>query len=724
MTITQYVVAQNADNDSLSWGDQQLDEVQVTSRKVNIKRLSGAQMGFEMGKEELFRAACCNLGESFQNNPSVDVNYSDATTGAKQIRLLGLSGTYVQMLSENQPDFLGAAKPFSLSYVPGPWMKSISVSKGASTVKNGFDGIAGQINVQYLQPEDPEGLTVNIYGDNDSRIEANADANVHIAPKLATEILAHYDENWGGHDDNGDTFMDKPNVRQFNLQNRWYYANSHYIFHGGIGGLKEDRTFGQTAHHTHAENLWTGKINTERWEAYMKHAFILNKERGSNIALMANYAVHNQDNRYGNRMYDIRQRDLTAQLMYETNRGEFSNWSFGTSYEGHWYDVDHLFSSDDLRTESDHIRQRDLTAQLMYETNRGEFSNWSFGTSYEGHWYDVEHLFSADDLRTESDRQRGYLTSSSNYGALGIYGQYTLNLHNRFVAMLGLRGDLTTHNVTENAIILTPRMHLKYQFNDHIQARLSAGKGYRLMEMFWAENTYLLAMGRKIQESISQRESAWNFGGSLGFDIPLWGKNLKINAEYFYTTFGNQVVIDYDSDANKLLIYDLNSWNNGDGKSFSHVLQVDVTYEPLAGLSTTLAFRRNIVKTTYGGILRDKALSSKYKGLLTASYKPGLGLWQFDGSLQLNGPARLPKSALSDGTAYSSVYPQLSLQVTRWFRHFSVYLGGENLTDYRQKNAVIGWDNPFSTDFDATQVWAPVHGRMLYVGVRINLGKM
>lgn len=674
LASAQYAVAQNADNDSLSWGEQQLDEVQVKSKKITIKRLSGAQMGFEMGKDELFRAACCNLGESFQNNPSVDVNYSDATTGAKQIKLLGLSGTYVQMLSENQPDFLGAAKPFSLSYVPGPWMKSISVSKGASSVKNGYDGIAGQINVQYLQPEDPEGLTINLYGDNDSRIEANADANVHIAPKLATEILAHYDENWGGHDDNGDTFMDKPNVRQFNLQNRWYYATNKYIFHGGIGGLKEDRTFGQTAHHTHLDKLWTGKVNTERWEAYMKHAFILNKEQGSNIALMANYAVHNQDNSYGDRMYDIRQRDLTAQLMYETNRGEFSNWSFGTSYEGHWYDVDQLFS--------------------------------------------------ADDLLTESDRQKGYLSTSSNPGSLGIYGQYTFNLHNRFVAMFGIRGDLTTHSATENAVIITPRMHLKYQFNDYIQARLSAGKGYRLTDMFWAENTYLLAMGRKIGYSVTDRESAWNFGGSLGIDVPLWGKNMKINAEYFYTTFGNQAVIDYDTNVNELLVYDLNSKNNGDGKSFSHVLQVDVTYEPLAGLSTTLAFRRNIVKTTYGGILMDKVLSSKYKGLLTASYKPGLGLWQFDGSLQLNGPARLPKSSLSDGTEYSHVYPQLSLQVTRWFRHFSVYVGGENLTNYRQKNAVIGWDNPFSTDFDATQVWAPVHGRMLYAGIRVNVGKM
>lgn len=668
------VSAQSADNDSLSWGEQQLDGVEVKSRKVNIKRLSGAQMGFEMGKEELFRAACCNLGESFQNNPSVDVNYSDATTGAKQIKLLGLSGTYVQMLSENQPDFFGAAKPFSLGYVPGPWMKSISVSKGASTVKNGFDGITGQINVQYLQPEDEQGLTVNLYGDNDSRFEANADANVHFSPKFATEILAHYDENWGGHDDNGDTFMDKPNVRQFNLQNRWYYANSHYIFHGGIGGIKENRTFGQTQHHADISNLWTGKVNTERLEAYMKHAFILNKEHGANIAWMSNYTIHNQDNLYGNKMYDIRQRDFTTQLMYETNASDISNWSFGTSFEGHWFDVDHLFST--------------------------------------------------DDLRTESDRQKGYLSTNNSAGALGFYGQYTLNLHNRLVAMFGMRADLTTHCVTEKAWIVTPRMHLKYQINDNIQARISAGKGYRLNDMFWAENTYLLAMGRKISYSLTYRESAWNFGGSLGFDVPLWGKNLKINAEYFYTTFGNQSVIDYDTKEDELLVYDLKSMSNGEGKSYSHVLQLDATYEPLPGLSTTLAFRRNIVKTTYRGILMDKALSSKYKGLFSFSYKPGLGLWQFDGSLQLNGPVRLPKSIISDGMQYSLVYPQLSLQVTRWFRHFSVYVGGENLTNYKQKNAVIGWEDPYSTSFDATQVWAPVHGRMLYAGIRVNVGKM
>ncbi len=659
-----HVHGENCNHDSLEMEEHDLEGV-VIHRKAHIKRLSGAQMGFGMNKEELFRAACCNLGEAFQNNPSVDVNYSDAATGAKQIKLLGLSGTYVQMLSETQPSFFGAAKPFALGYIPGPWMKGISVSKGASSVRHGYDGITGQINVQYLDPHDPEGVRINLFGDDHSRFETNVDANIHLGGDWSTEVLAHYDENWGSHDDNGDSFMDKPNVRQFNFQNRWLYHGHHYIFHGGISGLKEDRAFGQTGNTENPNGLWRGDIDAERYEAYMRHAFVLDHEHGSNIALMANFAIHNQDNIYGNRYYNIDERDLTVQLVYETNITDMHSISTGAGYEGHWTEADYLINK---------------SARMV----NGE---------------------------------------KMNYGTAGAYGQYTFNWQNRLVAMAGLRADVETHESANNSVFVTPRVHVKYQINDWMQVRASAGKGYRLINSFWSENSNLLAMGREINVSLTDREEAWNFGGTLGFDIPLWGKNLKINAEYFYTNFLNQIVVDYDTNPDRLLVYNLKADPSGKGKSYSHVLQLDATYEPLQGLETTIAFRRNIVKTTYGGELMDKALSSKYKGLFSFNYKPGKGKWQFDGSLQLNGPARLPKSFASDGTEYSSVYPQVSAQVTRWFPKFSIYVGGENLTNYKQKNPILGADDPFGNQFDATQVWAPVHGRMLYAGVRLNLGK-
>ena len=90
----------------------ELSEVQIVSRKLSTLKLRSSVMNEEIvTSDELCRAACCNLGESFVTNPSVDVSYSDAATGAKQIKLLGLSGTYVQMLTENIPNYRGAASP-------------------------------------------------------------------------------------------------------------------------------------------------------------------------------------------------------------------------------------------------------------------------------------------------------------------------------------------------------------------------------------------------------------------------------------------------------------------------------------------------------------------------------------------------------------------------------------------------------------------------------------
>ena len=188
---------------------QSIGEVTVTTRRPGMSRVAGAENTMRINKAELFKAACCNLGESFTTNPSVDVNYSDAATGAKQIKLLGLSGTYVQMLAENLPDWRGAALPFALSYVPGPWMKSIQVSKGASSVRNGYEGITGQIDVEYLKPEDEQGVTLNLYGNSDGRIEANADGNLHLTPRLNANVLAHYEDYLVDMDHNHDHFLDQ-----------------------------------------------------------------------------------------------------------------------------------------------------------------------------------------------------------------------------------------------------------------------------------------------------------------------------------------------------------------------------------------------------------------------------------------------------------------------------------------------------------------------------------
>ena len=631
---------------------QNLSNVTITSRRSGTKRVGGPANAVLIGREELFKAACCNLGESFTTNPSVDVNYSDAATGAKQIKLLGLSGTYVQMLTENLPNFRGAAAPYALDYVPGPWMKSIQVSKGSSSVRNGYESITGQIDIEYLKPDDDQGLTVNLFGNTMGRMEANADANVHLDSHLSSEILAHYQNEWSHHDQNNDGFQDQPNVRQWNLQNRWKWKGDHYLFHAGIGLVKEKREGGQTEHtingNLHAPSLPLYKIGveTDRYEGYMKHAFILNPEHGTNIALMGNASIHQMDANYGNKQYSVNEKTAYAQLLFETNVTEEHNLSAGLS---------------------------------------------------------LNH---------------DYLKNEGSETTPGAYVQYTYNLNSKITAMAGIRADHSNHYGT----FVTPRFHLKLTPNEIVSLRLSAGKGYRTVHAL-AENNNLLASGRQLVIDDLEQEAAWNYGASSSMYIPLFGKTLKLNVEYYHTRFSRQAVIDYDTNPSQIHITNLN------GKSYSNTLQVDATYPVISGLELTAAWRLNDVKCTYGGKLMEKPLTSRYKGLLTASYKTPLGLWQFDATLQLNGGGRMPTAYTNtDGTpswdSRFQAYEQVSAQITRWFRHFSIYIGGENLTGFRQKQTIINAESPWSDTFDPTLVWGPVQGAMFYAGIRINMGRL
>lgn len=634
--------------------DQTLHEVQVVSRKSGMMRMKGAMNGQIISQDELFKAACCNLGESFTTNPSVDVSYNDAATGAKQIKLLGLSGKYVQMLTENLPNFRGAAIPYSLGYVPGTWMKSIQVSKGNASVKNGYEAMTGQINVEYLKPEDDENVHINLYGNTMSRIEANADGNVHIAKGLSTEILGHYEDNLKEHDSNKDGFMDDPQTRQFNLQNRWYGKTGNYIFHGGLSLLDEKRESGQTNHEGvldhQTDPLYRIDLNTHRYEGYMKHAFILDPSHGTNIAWMSSASMHEMDATYGRKAYDVNEKNVYSQLMFETNFTHEHNLALGASFN------------------HDYVGQTYLGQRLNEKEN-----------------------------------------------VIGGYAQYTYNLHERLVAMAGIRVD----HSSEYGTFVTPRFHVKWQVNDLWSLRASAGKGYRTVHAL-AENNYLMASGRQLVIDKLDQENAWNYGLSTALNIPLGRQTLKLNAEYYYTRFGNQAVIDYDTDPTQIHISNLH------GKSYSHTFQIDATYDLFRGMTMTAAYRYNDVKTTYGGELMHQPLTNRYKGLLTASYKTPLGLWLFDATFALNGGGRLPKAyTTADGTpSWKESYPaygQLNAQITRNFRHFSVYVGGENLTGYKQKNPIIDTAHPWSSTFDPTLVWGPMQGARGYIGIRYNL---
>ena len=648
--VSQQVVAQT---DSVA-STHELKEVvvKVTNGMKSKRRVDNTDI---IGQGQLIRAACCNLGESFTANPSVDVSYSDAATGARQIKLLGLSGTYVQMLTENIPNLRGASLPYSLGYVPGPWMQSIQVSKGASSVKNGYESTTGQINIEFLKPQGTDGIRANIYQDSELKTEVNLDGSTHLNNRLSTATLLHFEYRQMDHDGNGDGFMDMPKLRQYNIMHRWAYVSPRWISQLLVRGLHDDRKGGQSLKHANpasSEPLYTTSVKTNRYEMQWKNGFTLDADHNTSIALMLHGSWHDGDNRFGLTQYDVTQKNGYAQLMFETDITEHHNISVGAS-------VNH-----------DYYNER----------------------------------FNAQETLQQGKRQVTKETTP------GIYAQYTYKWGEKLTVMPGVRWD---HSNLYGSFF-TPRLHIKYAPSDMITLRTSVGKGYRSPHAL-AENVSLLASGREVfVDSNLKQEEAWNMGVSAGMNIPLFGKNLELNAEYYYTDFKHQMIVNFDGAKGEHTL----SFENLDGKSYSHTFQVDATYPLFSGMSATAAFRLNDVKSAYDGVLRQKPLTSRYKGLVTLSYKTPLELWQFDVTGQLNGGGEL-----YDQSHYPA-YFQLQAQVTREFHHFSIYIGGENLTNYKIDQPVLHAHQPWTAAFDATQVWGPVTGAMAYVGVRFKLEKL
>lgn len=641
--------------------DSTLREYSLTGTTVSAARSTRSRSSVGnmevIGKSQLIRAACCNLGESFTANPSVDVSYSDAATGARQIKLLGLSGTYVQMLTENIPNLRGASLPYSLGYVPGPWMQSIQVSKGASSVKNGYESTTGQINIEFLKPQGTDGIRANAYLDSELKQEVNVDGSVHLNERLSTATLLHFENRQMDHDANGDGFMDMPKTRQYNVMHRWAYVSPLWISQLAMRVLRDEREGGQSVKHLgQGAERYATSVTTNRYEAQWKNGFTLDADHNTSVALMLHGSWHDAWNAFGLTTYDVTQKNGYAQLMFETDFTDEHNISVGAS-------VNH-----------DYYNERG-SALLP-------------------------------------------LLADNNETTAGLYAQYTYKLGDRLTLMPGVRWDYSS----QYGGFFTPRLHIKYSPIEMLTLRASAGKGYRSPHAL-AENTSLLASGRRIliapndaqgNAPALEQEEAWNAGFSAGLNIPIHGKTLELNAEYYYTDFLHQMVVNYDG---KQGLYTL-TFENLDGRSYSHTMQIDATYPIVSGFTATAAFRLNDVRCTYDGELRFKPLTSRYKGLLTLSYKTPLGLWQIDATGQLNGSGER-----YDRTPYPA-YFQLQAQVTREFRRVSLYVGGENLTNYKIKDPIIHAHHPWTPQFDATQIWGPVTGAMGYIGLRFKLEKL
>lgn len=643
-----------------------LDEALATARKSTLNYdTQSLENSLTISDAGLKRAACCNLGESFVATAAVDVNYSDAATGAKQIKLLGLSGTYVQMLTENIPNYRLAASPYSLNYIPGTWMNSIQVSKGITTVKQGYEAITGQINVEYKKPFQPltDYFYFNAYTNSKGRIEANADATFKLKnAKWGSTLFVHYDHDLVVHDVNNDTFADMPQSHQFDIMNRWMYNGEVDKMQVGIKYINDSRRSGQIATHhaAHVDVPYIIDIKAQRVEGFFKNAVFVDPAHDGNLALILSATYHNQDNMYGLRSFDFDHTTLYGSLMYESTYNNRHYISLG------------LFCNHD---------------NLDNKRGVGEAS------------------FSPADV-TET--------------VLGGYAQYTLNIDDKFVVQPGVRLDRSSLWGS----FVTPRLHVRLAPSRLLTLRASAGKGYRTAMPIY-ENHYLLASHRGILiEGGRQtlRETAWNYGINATVKVSIGNRTLTLVTDYYYTNFGKQAVRDVALRPNAVCFYAL------EGKSYSHVGQFEASIEPFRGFTVTAAYRYSDVRCEYRGRgVLVPPLTSRHKGLISCSYATRMNIWQADATLQLNGGGRVDAYDWN-GVSYDFVpthyrpFPQLTAQLTRNFRRWSIYVGGENLTNFRQTDPIKCANDPWGPNFDATQVWGPVEGTMIYIGCRFHIG--
>ena len=645
-----------------------LGEVTVSvRRKSSATSYLSSQNITTISSKELLKAACCNLSESFETNPSIDVNFTDAISGTKQIRMLGLTSPYILITTENIPSIRGASQAYGLSFVPGTWVESIQITKGAGSVVNGFESIAGQINAELVKPTTDNRIFVNAYGALNGRTELNTHFNTQLSDKLSTGVYIHADNRSQKFDRNNDSFLDMPLVNQINIMNRWQYANLQkgLISFLNVRYLNDEKQAGQLNFDPKTDRLsnsvWGSEINTRRFEVSGKFGYVNPDIPYRSLGVQLAYSDHDQASYFGTNQYDISHRSIYSNMVYNT-----------------------------IISDSRHKMKTGLNAT-----------------------YDRYNELVNSQVYNRTERSVGgfFEYSFDNLDALNLTAGIRIDHHN----LLGT--------------FFTPRLHARYAPWEKSAFRVSFGRGKRAANIF-TENQKLFASSRQINVQSSggaiyglDPEIAWNYGLSFLQGFNLFGRKADLTLDFYKTNFENQVVVDYENP------YEV-SFYNLEGASYASSFQAEFSWNLMAYLDLKTAYKFYDVKTQYASGKLEKPLTSQHRYFANLSYelhseKDG-GVWKFDATFNWLGKQRFSSTEISPQAyqlpMYSPSISTLNLQFTKVFSEaFEIYLGAENITNVKQKSPILSSESPFGSNFDTTFVYGPIFGSTFYTGLRYKL---
>jgi outer membrane cobalamin receptor len=620
-----------------------IKEVEITSKvKTTEFSLISPLQTQKISRDELQKAACCNLSESFETNATIDVTFSDAVSGAKQIQMLGLHGVYTQITQENLPLIRGISSSYGLTHTPGTWIESIQVIKGAGSVVNGFESFTGQINVNYQKAETADKLFWNTYLNSEGKIENNlqlAKKNGKWKSNLFLSHQYHQQEV----DNNNDSFLDSPYLNSINILNKWNASLKNKNATIYVRAIVEEREGGQVES---VANPFLVNIDNQLFELSGKLGFISPDDCNKSTGTQYSIKKHNQFAQYGNNKYDGVQESVFFNLIRQSD----------------------IFNSN-------HILK--------------------YGLSFFGDRY------------TES--LNNYVLNRTDLIS-GVFSEYSYVPNDDFTLTAGFRSDY--HN--QFGVKYLPRLNLRYKINDDFIARLSAGKSFRISNPI-SENLSYLASSRTISLNENLKpEEAWSYGVNVTRLFTLFDREASFNADAYRTDFSNQIVVDIETQSEL-------SFENLNGESYSNSYQFDFSYSIIDRLDLKLAYKINRVYSTFDNVKKLVPLTPKDRSLINLAYSTNhLRKWLFDVTLNRIGESRLPDHQLID-KEFSDPFIQINSQLTKKYKKLDVYLGVENILDYKQDNPILSSDNPNSSNFDASIVWAPIMGRLVYAGFRFKI---
>lgn len=648
---------------------EELQEVVVDKEQKSLRRsMVKAVNTTTMGSKELLKAACCNIAESFETNPSIDVSYSDAITGTRQIKMLGLTSPYLLVAEENIPAVRGASQVYGLSFVPGTWVESIQVTKGAGPVINGYESISGQINYELLKPVNDIPFFLNAYGSSDSRFELNTHFNRKFSDKWSSSLFVHGNTRLGKFDMNDDGFLDNPLGKQVNILNRWQYTDAEkgWVSFINVRFMRDEKQGGQVDFDPDRDkftlNNWGSEINTTKVDVSGKLGYVWPDMPYQSIGLQAAFNRHDQDSYFGFRTYDIAQNSFYSNLIFNS----------------------------------------------IINNTLNKFSA-GLNVTYDGY---SEYLNLANFSRRDN--------------SAGAFFEYTYDNTDNFSVILGGRFDV--HN--RLGAFFTPRLHMRYNPWKDAVLRFSAGRGKRAANIF-AENQQLFGSARSLEIIGTggklyglDPEIAWNYGISFIQNFTLFGKNTEFVVDFYRTDFQNQAVVDLYASPQRALFYNLS------GKSYANSLQVELNYEFTRHFNIRTAYKYYDVKTDYISGSAQRPLQAEHRFFTNVAYETHIvengKQWKFDVTYNLMGKQRLPYTGTNSGQyqmgGYSPSFSLINAQITRTFSStFEAYIGGENLGNYKQKKAILSNDDPFGPYFDSSIIYAPIFGQMYYAGIRFKI---